>query len=311
MENMIAYYYDLHPKEIFNNNNNYFFKFKDNNYVFQLIERPINEAEALYKINKEMISKNILVHEILKNIEGNMITYINNTPYVLMQLYVNPSLKISLKEICYVNNNSLGIECDKSIKRQNWISLWEVKNDYFETQINEIGKKYPYLCTCANYYIGLAENAIMYVKNAIMINEPAFLSMCHKRIKKTDTLLSLYNPMNYIQDYRIRDASEYIKMVFFQEDEKRAFDKVIEYFNNNYLLYKEALLFYGRLLYPSYFFDIYDDIIDNKIEEKEIEKITIKSDLYEVFLLDVYIYLSKIYNKYIPSVDWIIKRRFI
>ena len=79
---------------------------------------------------------------------------------------------------------------------------------------------------------------------------------------------------------------------------------------NNYISYKEALLFYGRLLYPSYFFDLHDDIVNNNLNEKVIEKIIIKSDLYETFLLDIYMYLSKLYNRYIPSVDWIIKRSF-
>ena len=255
MKNIIAYYYNLHPEKLLNVNNNYFFNYQDNNYVFQVFERPITDIDALYKVNKEMIQRNILVHEIIENNEKNVITYVNQTPYILMQTYVNPNVKVSLPEVCYINNNTVNVECDKIINRQDWVSLWEAKNDYFEAQVNEIGKKYPYLCTCANYYIGLAENAITYVRDAISVQDAAFLSICHKRIRKDDTLLSLYNPINYIQDYRVRDASEYIKTVFFYDDSKTAYDKTIEYFSNNYLTYKEALLFYGRLLYPSYFFD--------------------------------------------------------
>ena len=310
MKNIIAYYYNLHPEKLLNVNNNYFFNYQDNNYVFQVFERPITDIDALYKVNKEMIQRNILVHEIIENSEKNVITYVNQTLYILMQTYVNPNVKVSLPEVCYINNNTVNVECDKIINRQDWVSLWEAKNDYFEAQVNEIGKKYPYLCTCANYYIGLAENAITYVRGAISVQDAAFLSICHKRIRKDDTLLSLYNPMNYIQDYRVRDASEYIKTLFFYDNSKTAYDKTIEYFSNNYLTYKEALLFYGRLLYPSYFFDVHDDIVNNDLKETEIEKIIIKSDEYEKFLLDVYLYLTRLYNKYIPSIDWIIKRSF-
>ena len=35
------------------------------------------------------------------------------------------------------------------------------------------------------------------------------------------------------------------------------------------------------------------------------------SDEYEQFLLWVYSFLVKKYNKYIPGVDWIIKRSFV
>ena len=55
---------------------------------------------------------------------------------------------------------------------------------------------------------------------------------------------------------------------------------------------------------------MYDDIINNELEEDLIEKIIIKADDYELFLFNVYLFLSKLYNRYIPSIDWIIKRNF-
>ena len=226
-----------------------------------------------------------------------------------MEINVNKDMRINLAEICYINNNSINIECDNVINRNDWVTLWEIKNDYFEAQINEIGKKYPNLCNYANYYIGLAENAISYVRNAQKIDDVALLSICHKRINYSDDLLSLYNPVNFICDYRVRDICEYIKTTFFSGND--AYLLVINYFKNNYLSYKEALLFYGRLLYPSYFFDLHDDIVNNNLEENIIEKIIIKASSYERFLYDVYVYISKLYNRYIPAVDWIIKRSFV
>ena len=77
----------------------------------------------------------------------------------------------------------------------------------------------------------------------------------------------------------------------------------------NYISYKEALLFYGRLIYPSYFFDLYDDIVNLNLNEQEIEKIVIKSEEFENFLINVHSYLSNLYNKYIPQIDWLTKKR--
>ena len=76
----------------------------------------------------------------------------------------------------------------------------------------------------------------------------------------------------------------------------------------NYVSYKEALLLYGRLIYPSYFFDLYDDIVNLNLDENKIENIVIKSEEYEKFLVDTYIYLSKLYNRYIPRIDWLLKK---
>lgn len=308
MDNILAYYYSLHTKQYSHIEDKYFFEYENSNYVFMIYDRPLSDLDSLFKINKEMIGRNLLVHEIIPNKENKILTYVNDKPYILMEVNINKDVRINLPEICYINNGSINIDCNKIISRHDWVSLWEMKNDYFESQINEIREKYPNLCNYANYYIGLAENAISYIRMAMGVEGEVLSSICHKRIHPKDSLFSLYNPLNYICDYRIRDICEYVKSSFFEGED--AYKIVVEYFFNNYISYKEALLFYGRLLYPSYFFDLHDDIVNNNLNEKVIEKIIIKSDLYENFLLDIYMYLSKLYNRYIPSVDWIIKRSF-
>lgn len=308
MNNILSYYYSLHPKEISHVEDKYFFEYMNSSYVFMLFDRPLSDAEPIFEINKKMISRNILVHEIIINNENKILTYVNNIPYILMEIYINKKAGITLPEICHINNSSINIECEKVISRYDWLTLWETKNDYFEAQINEIGQKYPNLCNYANYYIGLAENAISYIRLAMNVDDVAPTSICHKRINPNENLFSLYNPINFVCDYRIRDICEYIKSSFFEGLD--AYKITEDYFKYNYISYKEALLFYGRLLYPSYFFDLHDEIVNNDLSENNIEKIIIKAEEYEVFLLNVYLYISKIYNRYIPSVDWIIKRSF-
>lgn len=309
MKNILNYYYGLHPEEVSYKDNKYYFYYLDNEYVFEEYNRPLSDIDCLYKINRQMIDKNILVHEIILNNENKLITYVNNVPFILMEIYVNKNKRITLSEISYINNNSMNIECDKILNRFDWVTLWESKNDYFEGQIAEIEKRYPNLCSYANYYIGLAENAISYAFISNNVKEDIPLSISHKRIKYNDNLYTLYHPLSFVQDYKVRDVSEYIKSAFFNNED--AYLLVEEYFNNNYLSYKEALLFYARLLYPSYFFDMYDDIVNLNLDENIIERIVVRSDEYETFLLNVYLLISKLYNKYIPGVDWIIKRSLI
>lgn len=308
MNNIIDYYYNLHPSQLIYKDGKYSFEYLNKNYTFEKVARPISDIEALYNVNKKMLERNILVHKIIPNIQNNIVTFVDGYSYILMEVFINKDARINLSDLCYINNNSILIECSEVLNRYDWATLWEAKNDFFETQINEVGKKYPNLCTYANYYIGLAENAICYTKKASLIKEDALLSICSKRINSKDNLYSLYNPLNYIYDYRIRDISEYIKSSFFNDEDAMLFIK--EYFDNNYLSYKETLLFFARLLYPSYFFDLYDEIINNDLDEKEINRIINKSSEYEKFLNDVYFYLSSTYKRYIPSVDWLIKRSF-
>lgn len=306
MNNIIDYYYGLESNELVFKNEKYFFEYENKSYALEKVNRPITDIEALYNLNKVMLERNILVHKIVLNKENNVITYIDNKPYILMEIFINKEARIKLSDLCYINNSSFLVEYDNVLDRHNWIKLWETKNDYFEQQINELGKKYPNLCTYANYYIGLAENAISYMKRVGEIKEDAFISVCSKRIEHNGDLFSLYNPLNFIYDYRVRDASEYIKSCFFND--RDALNLVKEYFENNYLTYKEALLFYTRLLYPSYFFDLYDDVINKELKESVIDEITNKTNNYELFLKEVYFFLSNLYRRYIPSIDWIIKR---
>lgn len=308
MKNILGYYYDLHPNNIIKEDDNYFFDYENSRYVFQVFDRPISDAKYLYDLNKKMISNGLLVHEIILNKENDIITFMTNIPYVLMEVFIDVKGRIDLKDVCYINNNTIGLECNNVLNRYNWISLWESKVDYIENQINEVGKKYPNLCTYVNYYIGLSENAIVYAREVNKLEDLCLYSVCHKRIRDKSNLFELYNPLSYVYDYRVRDASEYIKSSFFNEE--NAYKLIQDYFQNNYISYKEALMFYARLLYPSYFFDIFEDIINNNLTEDMVNKLILKSQEYEIFLSDTQKYLSLVYNRYVPIIDWLKKRSY-
>ena len=65
-------------------------------------------------------------------------------------------------------------------------------------------------------------------------------------------------------------------------------------------------LLVARILYPSFYFDRYDEIVNEKIQESSILKITSRIDEYEKYLQDVFNYLKKYYN--IKDIEWIMKK---
>jgi len=308
LKNIIYYYYGFYVYEIIHDKKNYYFNYYDNKYALFKYERPLEDLNDIYKLNQTMIENDLLVNKIILTKDKNVYIQVNNNNYVLMQILVNENVMVNLPNICYLNNNTINIVCLEKLKRDNWISLWEAKVDYFELQINEVGKKYKMICNYLNYYTGLCENAILYIKNNV--NSKNIITHCinHRRIQIDESILELYNPINFIYDYKVRDIAEYIKSLFFNSVDPT--NIIIDYFNNNYIYYDEALLFYARLLYPSYFFDIYDEIINNNRNENEIEKITCKSNDYEVFLIEINNFLSNIYHRYFPQLDWLKKRSY-
>lgn len=303
MKNALNYYYGIYIENIIKNNGEYYFYFNNKEYHLVLYNRPLDDIKSLYELNMEMISKNILVHKIIKNLKNEIITNINDKKYILIELCDYKNNEVLLNDIKYYHNFTYNIKYKKDLLRNNWISMWCEKIDYYEYQISELGNRYKILCDSLSYYIGLGENAISFLKNNLKNNITNYI-VSHKRIRIDDGSFEFYNPINFIIDNRVRDLAEYIKNSFFYE--KINLDDIKLYLDNIYFNNEEYILFFSRLLFPTYYFDIYDEIINNNLEEEKIINIIEKNPLYEDFLKKIYKYITKEKNIFLEPIDWLI-----
>lgn len=304
MKNNIMYYYNLRIDNITQNNNNYYFTINNDNYCFTIYTRDIKESNEIYKLNKYMLSSNILVHEIIPNKDNYVVTIINNIPYILYKIYINKNKKLNINELTYLSNYTYQV--DKILTRNNWNVLWSTKIDYFEYQINQMGKKYPILVDTFAYFTGLAENAISYVKYTTLetqIETSDNPVISHRKIN--NTIESLYNPLNIILDHKSRDIAEYIKLSFLNKN-TNIYQELDSYFSNNYYSEFGLRLLYARIIYPSFYFDMYEQIIQGLRKESDLLNIVTLLDDYELYLKEMYYYLKKYHN--IPEIDWITKK---
>lgn len=304
MKNNIMYYYNLRIDNITQNNNNYYFTINNDNYCFTIYTRDIKESNEIYKLNKYMLSSNILVHEIIPNKDNYVVTIINNIPYILYKIYINKNKKLTINELTYLSNYTYQV--DKILTRNNWNILWSNKIDYFEYQINQMGKKYPILVDTFAYFTGLAENAISYVKYTTLetqIETSDNPVISHRKIN--NTIESLYNPLNIILDHKSRDIAEYIKLSFLNKN-TNIYQELDSYFSNNYYSEYGLRLLYARIIYPSFYFDMYEQIIQGLRKESDLLNIVTLLDDYELYLKEMYYYLKKYHN--IPEIDWITKK---
>ena len=304
MKNNIMYYYNLRIDNITQNNNNYYFTINNDNYCFTIYTRDIKESNEIYKLNKYMLSSNILVHEIIPNKDNYVVTIINNIPYILYKIYINKNKKLTINELTYLSNYTYQV--DKILTRNNWNILWSNKIDYFEYQINQMGKKYPILVDTFAYFTGLAENAISYVKYTTLETQMETSDnpvISHRKIN--NTIESLYNPLNIILDHKSRDIAEYIKLSFLNKN-TNIYQELDSYFSNNYYSEFGLRLLYARIIYPSFYFDMYEQIIQGLRKESDLLNIVTLLDDYELYLKEMYYYLKKYHN--IPEIDWITKK---
>ena len=308
MKNVLLYYYNLTPEDIHQKDDVYFFKINNYRYFMYPVMRSNDEMKEIFEIDRELIIKKFPVHQIILNKQNNILTQHNNLNYVLLKSCIKKNDLICSEDIAYLENNTPVIKNNSSLYRSNWIDLWEKKNDYIEYQISQFGMNYPIIVEHFAYYIGLAENAIVYAKNTNIDVKPTILDnpvICHKRITNKTNLFDLFNPLEFVIDHKARDIAEYIKFKFFYNKEN-LWEEIHNYFASNNISLYGVRMFYARLLYPTYFFDKYDEILYGISSEKDLMNIIQKQDEYEEFLADMYNFLNLRYK--IPEIEWIIKK---
>ena len=312
MKNAIKYYYNIIVDNIHQTKKYYYFDYNNNHYILITYSDTPNLLSNIYNLHLKLLANNIYVHQIILNKENNIATIINGIPYILMKTKffigkINFDTVLTFSNIT-INNNFVPPIANKQnklpenkLERNNIGNLWAIKNDYLEYQINQLGKKHNLLRKSFNYYIGLGETAISLINT---IPENKSKTICHKRIKQTDTIFDFYNPLNLIIDNKTRDIAEYLKMEFFFNNSIiNTNNNLKKILNNTNLTINDHISFLARMLYPTYYFDLFEEIISGKKQDAEIKKITDLTSEYEILLKNIYKHYRKTIN--IEPIEWL------
>ena len=305
MKNTINYYYNLNPNKINHIFDYYYFYIDNELYYFSIYTKDVSSISDVYKFNQELISKGVLVNEIIDNKMSSVLTFVNQVPYILTKVVVNINKPISLGEISYLSMSQ--ISYPKGLLRDNWLNLWISKIDYLEYHHEQNFSKFPLINSSFNYFIGLGENAISYLSETLRKYKADYSDVgviSHDVILVDDTIYNLYNPENIIIDHKARDLAEYIKVSFFK-DNYSIFDELDEYFRHHYFSIFGIELVIARVLWPSFYFEAYDEVMRNKITESSVLKITSRVSEYERYLGDVFKYFRRFYP--IEEVSWLVR----
>lgn len=309
MEQFLKYFYDIYIDNIYKKDNKYYF-YKDNSlFCVTKNYRLLEELKDILGICYEMQSR-FPVSQIVFNKFGQISSDYDNNNYILLKINTSMSSDITINDIIKINNSLFLNKDKKELYRNNWAKLWESKVDYFEYQIKELGRNKKIILNSFSYYIGLAENAISIANicelyNKDNMNEKVVLS--HRRINYPCMEYEFYNPLEYIFDIQVRDISEYLKSMFFYTDRNHTIKELKNYLLSTRLSNYEANMLYARLLYPTYYFDIYEKVIEDLKEESELLDIINKVDEYELFLKEAYFELSRMHK--IEQINWIINKK--
>lgn len=307
MKETIKYYYDIDVDNLEEIDGKYHFKFQNRDFFFIYYNRDIDELDDIILCINDMKQKGILVNDIILNRNQQFLTKVDEYNYILMAVS-NASEEYDIFDIMNYNSKLQLNNKNSKLYRNNWKSLWIQKVDYLEYQIRELGLNKSVIKDSFSYYVGLAENAISYVDNANFkcFTNSVNIVLSHRRIFYPNYKLNFMNPLSFIFDLEVRDIAEYLKSLFFSDDEFEdvAFEDLVYYLKLRRLSIYEYSMLYARLLYPSYYFDIYEEVMNKDRDEEDLVLIINKNQKYEEFLKKTYLEITK----YAPieKIDWLI-----
>ena len=283
MKDLLRYYYDMDVNSVESNENIYHFKYNDYTYYFVPFNRNLKELSSIMNLGLKCFNS----HKIIQNKFENYISVFNENEYILLKIIKLPNLVIDFTTL--VNNCSTYlINNDDS---NNWSILWQKKVDYLEKQIRMLGNGKVDLINSFSYYVGLAENAISFYNN--IGEQKHILSLQHHRIFYPNIWLNYGNPLSFIVDYPERDIAESLKYTFFYGSEDQAYVDFIYLYKINKLNKFSWKLLLSRLLYPTYYFDLFENMLVKGLSSKKLLVIISKVDNYEKFLGYCYTIINK------------------
>ncbi len=303
MKNTLKYFYNIETKNIRQSGNVFFIETNSKIFAFQNCDNYIDQIDNIYELNIYLNYNNIYVYRIIKNRFDNIITRVNENNYILLEINSDYNKNITLNmiyEFQYKLDDNLIKSTFKVLNASNWKSLWMQKIDYFEYQVSEFGLKYPLVRESIGYYIGMAENAICMI-NDYTLNDSLYLQ--HRRIDANSRYYDFYNPLNLIFDTRVRDFCEYYKSNFIYNLRYKEDIKIINYLEKNNYTTNELKLFYIRMFFPSFYFDLYEKVVNNNEDEKRLKKILLRVNEYQLFLYELTSYFSSFLM--LPHIEWI------
>lgn len=229
-------------------------------------DKNIEDIEKLFILSNELYYKKIHVNTFVLNKKGKCYTNKNNECIVLMKINdMEDLVELDYLRLFEQNNN---------LDTKNIVKEWQDEIDDFEGKLARFNNEKNIVRKTANYYIGLAENAVSLLNETKNINNESIgIKMNPLNYSKSN----VNNPFNYFKISRMYNISLYIKnKIFTNNVSYNELDKIIKEIKTD----SDEIALFSYMLYPDYY--MYE--IKEKINEEKIKKIVRFIKVYEKVL---------------------------
>lgn len=257
MKEIISYLYKINIIEEFKYDDDILYK--DDKNISYLFKEVHDEKHIHYFFNliNTLNQYNFFAYNYKLNIYNQPISTYNEKKYVLINVKSDYTKNLDIDDLFDFYNQSNRLLADKINYTNSWDVLWENKIDYLTNHFNSNKNNNKKIDIIFNYYISLAESALLYllnIKRTFSTNN--HISITHRRVDFSITKYDFYNPLNFIIDIEQRDIGEYIKSLFYKDMD---YLEDLNYYLKTHRLDKyQASMLFIRIVYPSIFFDDYE-----------------------------------------------------
>jgi spore coat protein YutH len=309
------------------------FKCQDGTYVVVPVSHlESDEIEEMYRIGDYFYQKgDQYVAAFVKNKRGEIVSKADDQLFVLLKcpydIRISPSKLTIGEELAKFHRRGrrLSTPVQKLVRIGQWKSMWEKRIDQMEQFWLLKMKDHPsepferLFVESFPYYIGLTENAIQYLVDTEIDDQPRetdYGTVCHHRfsVECWDKNSFIRLPTDWVYDHPSRDLAEWTRSTFWRDL------KNIEHYYQFYNDYETVQplssfswrLLYSRLLFPVHYLECIESYYKSSNEEQREENlerlqlILKRAHRYEGLLKDVhYLVRGSRRGINIPKVNWI------
>ncbi|MBS4190691.1 spore coat protein YutH [Bacillus sp. FJAT-49705] len=228
----------------------------------------------------------------------------------------------------HIRGRAVSFPVKKITRVGQWKQLWEKRLDQMESVWNEMSFQQPdqefdrMFLESFPYYRGIAENAIQYLVDTEIDDEPSIVdsgTICHIQFTPDTWANSYYmkNPLDWVFDHSSRDISEWTREKYFRNI--KTYEPDLRKFIRDYqsivpLSSFSWRLYFSRILFPLHYFHCIESYFgtsseqEKKILEERLQKFLQQTDDHERFLGGFYEFAEvPVQNMKIPLINWLKK----
>ncbi|GHH97648.1 spore coat putative kinase YutH [Neobacillus kokaensis] len=217
-------------------------------------------------------------------------------------------------------------QIERSSRIGQWKVLWEKRLEQMEKVWNGLLFQTPedeferMFIESFPYYMGLTENAIQYLVDTELDDEPLEIdsgTVCHERfaLNTWGGTYIIKNPFDWVFDHRSRDLAEWTRERYFRNNQ--TYDVELKQFFAEYqsiapLSPFSWRLLYARLIFPLHYFDCIENYYtthseqEKKVLEDSLSKIIRQSSENERFLAGFFQISGAPINRInLPQLEWL------